>query len=139
MWNKFECPTTLLPPEIALQIKRPPKKEKKSKGEIAMVKGKKLTRKGKTVTCSNCKGIGHNKRGCKATGSSDDGLRCDMPSETMPSQSLGSQQVATQGVSSQPLVSETIGSQVGPSEAVTRKSFTRKSTSRKYVTRKRAA
>ncbi|GJV74522.1 mutator type transposase [Tanacetum coccineum] len=47
MWSKFECPTTLLPSKIAPQIGRPPKKRKKSKG------------------------IGHNKRGCKAIGSTD--------------------------------------------------------------------
>ncbi|GKE24379.1 hypothetical protein Tco_1435891 [Tanacetum coccineum] len=95
MWSKFECPTTLLPPKVHPQIGRPPKKRKKSKGEIAIVKGDKLTRKGKTVTCSNCKGIDHNKRGCKATGLSDGGQRHNMPSDTVPSQPLGSQQVAS--------------------------------------------
>ncbi|GKE94995.1 mutator type transposase [Tanacetum coccineum] len=84
-------------------------KRKKSKGEIAIVKGDKLTRKGKTVTCSNCQGIGHNKRDCKATGSSD-----------------GRQ-------------SEPVGSQVGPSEPMARKYVARKSVARKPVTRKRVA
>ncbi|GJW69664.1 mutator type transposase [Tanacetum coccineum] len=56
MWSKFDCPTTLLPPKMRPQIGRPPKKRKKSKGEIEMVKGDKLTRKGKTVTCSLCQG-----------------------------------------------------------------------------------
>ncbi|GJX48163.1 mutator type transposase [Tanacetum coccineum] len=45
MWSKFECPTTLLPPKVHPQIGRPSKKRKKSKGEIAIVKGDKLTRK----------------------------------------------------------------------------------------------
>nr|GEV55671.1 retrovirus-related Pol polyprotein from transposon TNT 1-94 [Tanacetum cinerariifolium] len=95
MWTKFKCPTTLLLFKVHPRIRRPPKKRKKRKGKIAIVKGDKLTRKGKTITCSNCKGIGHNKSGCKATGLSDDGLRYDMPSETMPSQPLESQQVVT--------------------------------------------
>ncbi|GJV56046.1 mutator type transposase [Tanacetum coccineum] len=46
LWSKFDCPTTLLPPKIHPQIGRPPKKRKKSKGEIVMVKGNKLTRQG---------------------------------------------------------------------------------------------
>ncbi|GJU77387.1 FAR1-related sequence 10 [Tanacetum coccineum] len=108
MWSKFECPTTLIPPKVYPQIRRPPKRKKE-------------------------------KQRMQTTGSSDGGLRYDMPSETMPSQPLGNQQVATQGVSSQPLVSETVGSQAGPSEVVARKSFTIKSTTRKSVTRKRAA
>ncbi|GJW79179.1 hypothetical protein Tco_0140861 [Tanacetum coccineum] len=61
LWSKFNCPTTLLPPKIHPQIGRPPKK---SKGEIVMVKGNKLTRQGKTVTCSLCHAAGHNKRSC---------------------------------------------------------------------------
>ncbi|GKB36216.1 mutator type transposase [Tanacetum coccineum] len=45
MWSKFDCPTTLLPPTVHPQIGRPPKKRKKIKGEIVMIKGNKLTRK----------------------------------------------------------------------------------------------
>nr|GEV28485.1 hypothetical protein [Tanacetum cinerariifolium] len=44
MWSKYDCPTTLLPPKVHPQIGRPPKKRKKRKGEIVMVKGNKLTR-----------------------------------------------------------------------------------------------
>ncbi|GJX50265.1 mutator type transposase [Tanacetum coccineum] len=56
LWSKFDCPTTLLPPKIHPQIGRPPKKRKKSKGEIVMVKGNKLTRQeGET---SNAAGVG---------------------------------------------------------------------------------
>ncbi|GJX92504.1 hypothetical protein Tco_0345830 [Tanacetum coccineum] len=156
MWNKFECPTTLLPPKVNPQIGRPPKK---SKDETVIVKGDKLTRKGKPVTCSNCQGIGHNKRGCKATGLSDGGQRYDMPSETLqtehvasehvgsqalPDQPLGSQRVGSQVVPSQPLVNEHVGSQAEPSEPVARKSVARKPVTRKRaatkpVTRKRVA
>nr|GEV97204.1 reverse transcriptase domain-containing protein [Tanacetum cinerariifolium] len=51
MWSKFECPTTLFPLKVHLQIGRPPKKRKKSKGEIIIVKGDKLTRK--AITADN--------------------------------------------------------------------------------------
>ncbi|GJZ63928.1 hypothetical protein Tco_0620349 [Tanacetum coccineum] len=96
MWSKFDYPTTLLPLKVHTQIGRPPKKRKKSKGEIGMVKGDKLTRKGKIVTCSLCQGIGHNKRGCKATSLSDGGQRNSMPSQTMPTQHVANQPRASQ-------------------------------------------
>ncbi|GJR81717.1 mutator type transposase [Tanacetum coccineum] len=96
MWSKFDYPTTLLPPKVHTQIGRPPKKRKKSKGEIEMVKGDKLTRKGKTVTYSLCQGTGHNKRGCKATSLSDGGQRNSMPSQTMPTQHVANQPRASQ-------------------------------------------
>ncbi|GKF86734.1 hypothetical protein Tco_0254561 [Tanacetum coccineum] len=110
MWSKFECPTTLLPLKVHPKIGRPSKKRKKSKGKIAIVKGAKLTRKGKTITCSLCQCIGHNKRGCKATGSSDGGQMYDMPSETVPTQHVASKPVGSQHVASQPLRSEHVGS-----------------------------
>ncbi|GKB62529.1 mutator type transposase [Tanacetum coccineum] len=55
LWSKFDCPTTLLPPKIHPQIRRPPKKRKKSKGEIVMVKGNKLTRQGGTSNATGTK------------------------------------------------------------------------------------
>ncbi|GJU41017.1 mutator type transposase [Tanacetum coccineum] len=55
LWSKFDCPTTLLPPKIHPQIGRPPKKRKKSKGEIVMVKGNKLTRQGGTSNATGTK------------------------------------------------------------------------------------
>lgn len=67
-WAKFKSPTTMIPPKSVPKIGRPTKKRKKSAGEIEMVKEGKLTRKGKTVTCSLCKGTGHNKRSCSARG-----------------------------------------------------------------------
>ncbi|GKC85983.1 hypothetical protein Tco_1141700 [Tanacetum coccineum] len=45
MWAKFECPTTLLPQKVNPQIGRPPKKRKKSKGEIEMVKATTMPKK----------------------------------------------------------------------------------------------
>ncbi|GKC11130.1 hypothetical protein Tco_1007912 [Tanacetum coccineum] len=65
---KIEWPSTLVPPKPHPKIRRPPKKRKKSVVELdELVKGVKLSKKGSTVTCSNCKGKGHNKRGCKAS------------------------------------------------------------------------
>ncbi|GJY23876.1 mutator type transposase [Tanacetum coccineum] len=67
-WEKREWPSILIPPKPHPKIGRPPKKRKKSVVELdELVRGIKLSKKGSTVTCSNCKGKGHNKRGCKAS------------------------------------------------------------------------
>ncbi|XP_035845310.1 uncharacterized protein LOC110933462 [Helianthus annuus] len=88
-WPKSACPTTLIPPRYHVQIRRPKKKRKKSAQEIAEAKVAaskekkkakvtesvenvsnmipatgKLPRKGGSVTCKICKGVGHNKRTC---------------------------------------------------------------------------
>ena len=66
LWVKHEWPSTLIPPKEHPQIGRPPKKRKKSVVEVEdMVKGGKLSKKGTTITCQNCKEKGHNKRSCK--------------------------------------------------------------------------
>ncbi|KAI3729045.1 hypothetical protein L6452_17692 [Arctium lappa] len=67
MWPKSSCPTILTPPLHHKQIGRPKKKRKKSVDELSqpMVKGGKLSRIGKTVTCIKCKKKGHNSRTCK--------------------------------------------------------------------------
>ncbi|GKE94328.1 hypothetical protein Tco_1579183, partial [Tanacetum coccineum] len=96
MWAKFECLTTLLPLKVNPQIGGPPKKRKKSKGEIEMVEGNKLTRKGKTVTCSLCKATEHNKRGCKANVSSDGGQRATTVPTTMPKKTVRRKRSASQ-------------------------------------------
>ncbi|GJV54814.1 mutator type transposase [Tanacetum coccineum] len=46
---------------------KPPKKRKKSAVELAkgMVRGNKLSRAGKSITCGKCKGIGNNQRRCQ--------------------------------------------------------------------------
>ena len=65
-WEKHAWPSTLIPPKSHPQIGRPPKKRKKSILEVdELVKGGKLSKRGGTSTCSNCKQQGHNKRGCK--------------------------------------------------------------------------
>nr|GEV36150.1 hypothetical protein [Tanacetum cinerariifolium] len=70
LWEKNKWPTTLLPPKVVVPVGRPPKKGKRSVGEVeTLVKGGKMGRKGLHVTCQNCKGKGHNKRGCKANAS----------------------------------------------------------------------
>ncbi|GJY61952.1 mutator type transposase [Tanacetum coccineum] len=67
-WEKREWPSILIPPKPHPKIGRPPKKRKKSVVELdELVRGIKLSKKGSTITCSNCKGKGHNKRGCKAS------------------------------------------------------------------------
>lgn len=70
-WEKFDCPTTLLPPKTVPKIGRPQKNRKKSAGELEMVKDGKLSRKGKLVTCLKCRGTGHNSRSCKGNSSSN--------------------------------------------------------------------
>ena len=68
LWKKRPCPNTLIPPKHHTQIGRPPKKRKKSADELSsqkMSSGGKLSRVGKTVTCTTCKTPGHNKRSCK--------------------------------------------------------------------------
>ena len=67
-WKKSDVPTTIIPPKPHPQIGRPPKKRKKSAAELAdeMMKSKKLTKTGKSVTCSLCKQVGHNSRGCNS-------------------------------------------------------------------------
>ncbi|GKC67699.1 mutator type transposase, partial [Tanacetum coccineum] len=66
--KKSDVPTTIIPPKPHQQIGRPPKKRKKSATELAdeMMKSKKLTKTGKSVTCKLCKQVGHNSRGCKS-------------------------------------------------------------------------
>ncbi|GJU97542.1 mutator type transposase [Tanacetum coccineum] len=67
-WKKSDVPTTIIPPKPNPQIGKPPKKRKKSAAELAdeMMKSKKLTKTGKSVTCKLCKQVGHNSRGCKS-------------------------------------------------------------------------
>nr|GEU79745.1 transposase, mutator type [Tanacetum cinerariifolium] len=74
-WKKSDVPTTIILPKPHPQIGRPPKKRKKSAAELAneIMKSNKMTRSGKSVTCSSCKRVGHNQRGCKSKKSGDVG------------------------------------------------------------------
>ncbi|PWA75620.1 transposase, mutator type [Artemisia annua] len=66
LWEKSNNLNTIIPPAPKPQIGRPPKKRRKSAAELSegIVQGKKLSRAGKSITCSNCKGVGHNKKSC---------------------------------------------------------------------------
>ncbi|GJS19818.1 hypothetical protein Tco_0448450 [Tanacetum coccineum] len=122
LWSKFDCPTTLLPPKIHPQIGRPPKKRKKSKGEIVMVKGNKLTRQGKTVTYSLCHAARHNKRSCDRRQPSQGGTSNaagvgTQPSEGGTSNAAGVGPQASQGGTSNAAGVGTQASQGGTSNA----------------------
>ncbi|GJR80452.1 mutator type transposase [Tanacetum coccineum] len=51
-------------------VGRPPKKRKKSNGEIASQSASsgKISRKGNSVSCGKCGNVGHNKKGCRGQG-----------------------------------------------------------------------
>lgn len=65
MWPKSQCPTTLIPPVHHKAIGRPKKKRRKTADEKDnMVRGGKLSRTLRTVTCKRCNTGGHNSRTC---------------------------------------------------------------------------
>lgn len=70
MWPKSACPIKILPPMHHKQTGRPKKSRKKSADELSqpLVKGFKLQKIGKTVSCRRCKQVGHNARTCKRQG-----------------------------------------------------------------------
>ena len=111
LWVKNDWPTRLLPPKVHVQIGRPPKKRKKSVGEVeSMVQSGKMSRVGKQVTCKNCNGKGHNKRGCKQPQASTSHGQESQPSASQPQHSA-SQSQATQ---SQPSASHGQATQTQP-------------------------
>ncbi|KAJ9540354.1 hypothetical protein OSB04_026860 [Centaurea solstitialis] len=67
LWPQHGCPYKLTPPVHHTQVGRPKKKRRKAADESSqpLVKGHKLSRSGKTVTCAKCKKKGHNSRSCK--------------------------------------------------------------------------
>ncbi|XP_071718120.1 uncharacterized protein [Rutidosis leptorrhynchoides] len=74
LWEKATGQTTLLPPIRVACAGRPNKNRRKGMDENdSMVKNGKLSRLGKTLTCGNCRGDGHNKRTCTAGKSGNDG------------------------------------------------------------------
>ncbi|GKA24185.1 hypothetical protein Tco_0710218 [Tanacetum coccineum] len=65
-WEKFTCPTTLLPPKHHVRVGKPKKTRKRSKrDDEPFVKDGKLNKKGRIITCQSCENIGHNKATCK--------------------------------------------------------------------------
>ncbi|PHT72154.1 hypothetical protein T459_22939 [Capsicum annuum] len=63
MWPRSTRPP-IEPPEITLMPGRLGKNRKKAKDEPVKKKFGKATRKERKMTCSLCKSIGHNKKGC---------------------------------------------------------------------------
>ncbi|PHT66690.1 L-ascorbate oxidase -like protein [Capsicum annuum] len=63
MWPRSTRPP-IEPPEITLMLGRPGKNKKKAKDEAVKKKFEKAIRKGRKMTCSVRKCIGHNKKGC---------------------------------------------------------------------------
>nr|GEW94210.1 hypothetical protein [Tanacetum cinerariifolium] len=62
------------------------KKRKKSAAELAegMVKGNKLSKAGKSITCGKCKGIGHNQRKCPNDASTQTATQTQQSSQAPP-------------------------------------------------------
>ena len=121
-WEKYECPTTLIPPKQVAKPGRPQKSRRKSAGEVCLVKDGKLSRKGKTVTCVLCKGKGHNKRSCKAptthnAGSQSAGQTGGSKRQRTTNEAGGSQSVGKSKKSKNQLPSQTGGNEVGSSQA----------------------
>ncbi|GJU28891.1 hypothetical protein Tco_1172480 [Tanacetum coccineum] len=67
MWPKSNLSSILTPPNYTSQLGIPKEKRRKSIYELAnsMVKGGKLSREGKRVTCTKCDQVGHNQISCK--------------------------------------------------------------------------
>ncbi|GKB47067.1 hypothetical protein Tco_0897820 [Tanacetum coccineum] len=72
---KSSLPRILTPPKYTPQPGRPKKKKRKSAFDLAdaMAKGGKLTREGKSVTCTKCGQVGHNQRSFKGQRSTNVG------------------------------------------------------------------
>ncbi|GJR91339.1 mutator type transposase [Tanacetum coccineum] len=93
-------------------VDKPPKKRKKSHEEIASqsCSSGKLSRKGRSVKCSKCGNLGHNRKGCKgqggasqAGGSNQASVRQDAGARNVSSQAAASRNVSSQAAgSSQP-------------------------------------
>ncbi|GJZ84476.1 mutator type transposase [Tanacetum coccineum] len=106
MWPVVESTTIIISPNHKPQVGRPPKKKKKSLDEIASQRCSlgKLSRKGRSVKCSKCRNLGHNRKGCRGQGGA--------------SQAGGSSQAsARQGVSARNVFSQVVGSRNASSQA----------------------
>ena len=65
IWMTSTCPTTLLPPKHCVTIGRPKKKRRKSASENEdLIKGNRVSRAQKFVTCAKCNNKVHNARFC---------------------------------------------------------------------------
>lgn len=107
-WPRSGCPTKLAPPFHHTQVGRP--KKKRTRGLLekkSVVKAGKVTKQGKSVTCSKCGVKGHNVKTCEGVG-------IQTGSEVGASQRAGSQAGASQRGGSEAGASQhgTGGSQV---------------------------
>ncbi|GKA28962.1 mutator type transposase [Tanacetum coccineum] len=70
MWPVVESRKVIIPPIHKSQVGRPPKKRKKSLDEIASqsCSSGKLSTKGRSVKCSKCGNLGHNRKGYRGQG-----------------------------------------------------------------------
>ncbi|GJV76462.1 mutator type transposase [Tanacetum coccineum] len=110
MWPVVESATVIIPPIHKPQVGRPPKKRKKSYDEIVSQSASsgKLSRKGKSVKCSKCRNVGHNRKGCRgqggaiqAGGSSQAGARQAAGARNVSGQAGARQVVGARNASSQ--------------------------------------
>ncbi|KAJ9535201.1 hypothetical protein OSB04_un001717 [Centaurea solstitialis] len=70
LWPKSDYPIKIMPPKHHKQIGRPKKSRRKTAEELSqpLVKGSKLLKIGKAMTCRICHKQGHNARTCKGKG-----------------------------------------------------------------------
>ena len=70
LWPKSDCPIKMLPPKHHKKTRKPKKNRRKTTEELSqpLVKGSKLQKIGKTMTCRICHKEEHNARTCKGIG-----------------------------------------------------------------------
>ena len=64
LWEKMDGPE-IKPPVYEKKVGRPTKSRRKQPFEVQGKNGPKLTKHGVQMTCSHCKGPGHNSKGCQ--------------------------------------------------------------------------
>nr|XP_043638098.1 uncharacterized protein LOC122609102 [Erigeron canadensis] len=107
-WEKSNNPMKILPPKHHTQVGMPKKKRKRSQYENEpIVRGNKLSKKGGTITCGNCKNKGHNSKTCNGQSSQPTENRprkkpAKSKSATQPSASQASQSAAQTPTASHP-------------------------------------
>nr|GEX51960.1 UDP-glycosyltransferase 76G1-like [Tanacetum cinerariifolium] len=103
MWKKSPSPITLTPPDYHTPVGRPTKKRKKSTAELfdGVVKKGKLSRAGKSVTCTKCSQVGHNSRSCKGQrGTTVNQSQASQASASISARPSGNQSQASQASAS---------------------------------------
>ncbi|GJR42485.1 mutator type transposase, partial [Tanacetum coccineum] len=113
MWPVVESTTFIIPPLYKHQVGRPPKTRKKLHDDIASesCSSGKLSRKGKSIKCSKCGNLGHNRKGCRsqggasqAGGSSQAGARQVVGSRNVFGQAASARNASSQAGGSSQLV-----------------------------------